>query len=87
MKLQKLGYRDEPPRPPAVRLTRRGQCSPVFPNHLELAVNDWFEPAAAFLGTAPVDRNPPHVTLRGGPGARHPEVRASSPTTPTGCRG
>ncbi|MBV9214353.1 MAG: hypothetical protein JOZ25_11995, partial [Actinobacteria bacterium] len=27
------------------------QCSPLFPNHLELAVNDQYAPAAAFLGT------------------------------------
>jgi hypothetical protein len=38
-------------------------CSPLFPNHLELAVNDQFAPAAAFLDTATVDRNPPHVTF------------------------
>ncbi|HEY7836250.1 MAG TPA: hypothetical protein VIB59_02215 [Solirubrobacteraceae bacterium] len=30
--------------------------------HLTLAINDEFEPAAAFLGTEPVDRNPAHVT-------------------------
>jgi hypothetical protein len=38
------------------------KCSPVFPDHLELAVNDWYAPAAAFLGTAKVDPNPAHVT-------------------------
>ena len=37
-------------------------CSPLFPDHLELAVNDWYAPAASFLGTAMVDRNPSHVT-------------------------
>ncbi len=37
-------------------------CSPLFPNHLELAVNDQYAPAAAFLGTATVHPNPPHVT-------------------------
>ncbi len=37
-------------------------CSALFPNHLELAVNDQFAPAAAFLGNALVDRNPAHVT-------------------------
>ena len=37
-------------------------CSPLFPNHLELAINDQFAPAAAFLGTAHVDCNPAHVT-------------------------
>ncbi len=30
--------------------------------HLTLAINDEFAPAAAFLGTATVDRNPSHVT-------------------------
>jgi hypothetical protein len=30
--------------------------------HLTLAINDEFKPAAEFLGTATVDRNPPHVT-------------------------
>jgi hypothetical protein len=37
-------------------------CSPLFPNHLELAINDQYAPAAAFLGSATVDPNPPHVT-------------------------
>jgi dienelactone hydrolase len=37
-------------------------CSPLFPDHLELAVNDQFAPAAAFLGSATVDYNPAHVT-------------------------
>src|SRR5207244_4117720 len=31
-------------------------------DHLTLATNDEYGPAAAFLGTARVDRNPPHVT-------------------------
>ena len=30
--------------------------------HLTLAINDEYEPAAAFLGTETVDRNPAHVT-------------------------
>ena len=30
--------------------------------HLTLAINDQYAPAAAFLGTAKVDRNPAHVT-------------------------
>jgi hypothetical protein len=38
------------------------KCSPLFPNHLELAINDQFAPAAAFLDSAMVDRNPVHVT-------------------------
>jgi hypothetical protein len=37
-------------------------CSPVLPNHLMLAINDQFAPAAAFLGSATVDPNPAHVT-------------------------
>jgi hypothetical protein len=37
-------------------------CSPLFPDHLELALNDQYAPAAAFLGTATVDRDPAHVT-------------------------
>jgi hypothetical protein len=31
-------------------------------DHLTLAINDQYAPAAAFLGTTTVDRNPPHVT-------------------------
>jgi hypothetical protein len=59
MKLANLGYRYELDvyQPCASSL-----CSPLFPDHLELAVNDQFAPAAAFLGTAQVDRNPSHVT-------------------------
>jgi pimeloyl-ACP methyl ester carboxylesterase len=37
-------------------------CSPLFPDHLMLAVNDEYAPAAAFLGSARVDFDPPHVT-------------------------
>ena len=37
-------------------------CSPVLPNHLMLAINDQFAPAAAFLGSSTVDANPAHVT-------------------------
>ena len=44
------------------RATGSSHCSPILPNHLELAINDWFKPAADFLGSALVDRNPPHVT-------------------------
>ncbi len=59
MKLDNLGYRYELDvyRPCASPL-----CSPLFPDHLELAVNDQFAPAAAFLDTAKVDSNPAHVT-------------------------
>jgi hypothetical protein len=58
-KLDSLGYRYELD---AYRPCANAACSPLFPNHLELAVNDQFAPAAAFLGTATVDRNPAHVT-------------------------
>jgi hypothetical protein len=37
-------------------------CSPLFPDHLELAINDEFAPAAAFLGSATVNYDPAHVT-------------------------
>jgi hypothetical protein len=60
-KLQSLGYRYELNvfQPcPAETL----KCSPLFPDHLELAVNDQFAPAAAFLGSATVDPDPVHVT-------------------------
>jgi hypothetical protein len=60
-KLADLGYRYESDifQPCANPL-----CSPLFPNHLELAINDQFAPAATFLDTVNVDRNPPHVTFR-----------------------
>jgi C-terminal binding-module, SLH-like, of glucodextranase len=38
------------------------KCSALFPDHLELAVNDWYAPAAAFLGSSVVNPNPAHVT-------------------------
>jgi hypothetical protein len=64
MKLQKLGYRVIlHAHLPCASTAGAAKCSPVFPNHLELAVNDWFKPAAAFLGTALVPRDPPHVTF------------------------
>ena len=39
------------------------------PHHTMLAANDWFEPAARFLGTATVLRDPPRVTY-----VRNPEI-------------
>jgi hypothetical protein len=59
MKLANLGYRYELDvyQPCASPL-----CSALFPDHLELAINDQFASAAAFLGTAQIDRNPSHVT-------------------------
>ena len=46
-----------------------------FPNHLQLALNDQFAPAAAFLGAAQVDRNPPHVTFVVDPARDKPDVQ------------
>lgn len=59
MKLANLGYRYELDvyQPCASSL-----CSPLFPNHLQLAVNDQFAPGAAFLGGAKVNYDPAHVT-------------------------
>jgi hypothetical protein len=59
LKLANLGYRYslDVYQPCASSL-----CSALFPDHLELAVNDQFAPAAAFLGSAQVNRNPSHVT-------------------------
>ncbi|MCW2967072.1 MAG: putative penicillin acylase [Solirubrobacteraceae bacterium] len=57
--LDTLGYRYELD---AFQPCDNAQCSPLFPNHLQLAVNDQFAPAAAFLDDAAVDSNPAHVT-------------------------
>lgn len=63
MKLANLGYRVELHiHQPCTGLSTSAQCSALFPNHLELAVNDQYAPAAEFLGSALVERNPPHVT-------------------------
>jgi predicted esterase len=62
-KLSSLGYRYElDVYEPCPAAPNASQCSPLFPDHLELAVNDQFAPAAAFLGSATVDLNPAHVT-------------------------
>jgi predicted esterase len=58
-KLDSLGYRYEID---VFRPCANQACSPLFPNHLQLAINDQFAPAAAFLGSATVERNPAHVT-------------------------
>ncbi len=42
--------------------------------HLTLAINDQFAPAADFLGTDVVDRNPPHVTYTYNPTMDFPAV-------------
>lgn len=63
MKLDSSGYRYQlDVYAPCAASPHPQQCSPVFPNHLELSVNDWYKPAAAFLDTAKVNRNPAHVT-------------------------
>jgi hypothetical protein len=59
LKLDSLGYRYELH---AHQPCAAAACSALFPNHLQLAINDQYAPAAAFLGTAKVDRNPAHVT-------------------------
>jgi hypothetical protein len=41
-------------------------------DHLTLAINDEYAPAAAFLGTRTVDRNPPHVTFAFNPALNYP---------------
>jgi hypothetical protein len=42
--------------------------------HLTLAINDQFAPAAEFLGTAKVDRNPSHVTYVDDPSLDRPNL-------------
>jgi len=49
-------------------------CSPLFPNHLQLAVNDEYTPAADFLGNARVERDPAHVTYVVDDARNHPEL-------------
>jgi len=58
-KLSSLGYRYELD---VYQPCANSLCSPVLPNHLMLAINDQFAPAAAFLGSATVNVNPAHVT-------------------------
>ncbi|MGH2882243.1 MAG: glucodextranase DOMON-like domain-containing protein, partial [Solirubrobacteraceae bacterium] len=57
--LSSLGYRYELD---VYQPCANSLCSPVLPNHLMLAINDQFAPAAAFLGSATVNLNPAHVT-------------------------
>lgn len=61
-KLEQLGYRVTLHAHLPCATTGSTLCSPVLPEHLELAINDWFKPAANFLGSALVNRNPFHVT-------------------------
>ena len=42
--------------------------------HLTLAYNDQYAPAAAFLGTAKVDPDPAHVTFSADPGDAYPKL-------------
>lgn len=69
-KLSSLGYRYELD---VYQPCANSLCSPVLPNHLMLAINDQFAPAAAFLGSATVDLNPAHVTYVVDPSRDHPE--------------
>jgi dienelactone hydrolase len=50
-------------------------CSPLFPNHLQLAINDWYAPATEFLGSAKVQRNPAHVTFVRYPSREHANLK------------
>jgi hypothetical protein len=50
-------------------------CSGLFPNHLELAINDQYAPAAKFLGTHRVERNPARVTYVLDAGRNHRNLR------------
>jgi hypothetical protein len=70
-KLDSLGYRYEID---VYRPCASPACSPLFPNHLQLAVNDQFAPAADFLGEAKVDRNPAHVTFVLDDTRNHPDL-------------
>src|SRR5205823_8888478 len=70
-KLDSLGYRYELD---AYQPCANPGCSPLFTNHLQLAINDQYAPAAAFLGTARVDRNPAHVTYVVDEGRNHPKI-------------
>ena len=56
------------------RLGYRYELDIFAGEHLTLAINDEYGPAAEFLGTAEVDRNPPHVTFVADPGLDHPEL-------------
>jgi pimeloyl-ACP methyl ester carboxylesterase len=69
--LDALGYRYELD---AFQPCVNAACSPLFPNHLQLAVNDWYQPAADFLGEARVERNPAHVTYVVNPARNYPDL-------------
>jgi hypothetical protein len=77
-------YTDELVPPPSYRPTAdeldelgyRYEIDEFLPplEHNSLAYNDEYAPAAAFLGSARVDRDPPHVTYVYDPDADHPEL-------------
>ena len=69
--LDALGYRYELD---AFQPCANPGCSALFPNHLQLAINDWYAPAADFLGEARVERNPAHVTYVVNPARNYPEL-------------
>ena len=52
-------------------------------DHFALAINDSYGPAASFLGTTKVDRNPPHVAYAYNPTMDSP-TRERQQGTPTG---
>ena len=70
-KLDSLGYRYQLD---SFQPCAHPSCSPLFPNHLQLAVNDQYAPAAEFLGTAQVERNPAHVTYVFDAGRNHADL-------------
>jgi hypothetical protein len=69
-RLSSLGYRYELD---VYQPCANSLCSPVLANHLMLAINDQFAPAAAFLGSATVNFNPAHVTYVVDTSRDHPE--------------
>jgi predicted esterase len=69
-KLSSLGYRYELD---VYQPCANSLCSPVLPNHLMLAINDQFGPAAAFLGSATVNFDPAPVTYVTDTSRDHPE--------------
>ena len=56
------------------RLGYRYELDIYTAEHLTLAIHDQFAPAAEFLGTAKVDRNPPHVTYVVDPSLDHADL-------------
>lgn len=56
------------------RLGYRYELDIFTAEHLTLAIHDQYAPAAEFLGTAEVDRNPPHVTYVANPALDHPDL-------------